>query len=99
MYQITLLWEIRRNGKSLDYRTKTLSKMMSSNEIVTLINDLGLDPKTEEIEISGNILWTIGIPKLPTLFNLKLPGEKPDLPKKTVLANFITNEINAINQA
>ena len=47
---------------------------------------------TEEVEISGNILWTIGIPKLPTLFNLKLPNEKPDLPKKTVLANFITDK-------
>jgi len=40
-----------KNGKSLDYKTKSLSKMMSSNEIVTLINALGLDPKTEEIEI------------------------------------------------
>ena len=47
----TFTEENRRNGKSLDYRTKTLSKMMSSNEIVTLINALGLDPKTEEIEI------------------------------------------------
>ena len=40
-----------KNGKSIDYRTKSLSKMMSSNEIVTLINALGLDPKTEEIDI------------------------------------------------
>tara|TARA_B100000035_G_scaffold75771_1_gene63086 strand:- start:6463 stop:8514 length:2052 start_codon:yes stop_codon:yes gene_type:complete len=40
-----------KNGKSIDYKTKSLSKMMSSNEIVTLINALGLDPKTEEIEI------------------------------------------------
>ena len=47
----TFTEENRKNGKSLDYRTKTLSKMMSSNEIVTLINALGLDPKTEEIEI------------------------------------------------
>ncbi len=47
----TFTEENRKNGKSLDYRTKTLSKMMSSNEIVTLINALGLDPKTEELEI------------------------------------------------
>ncbi len=40
-----------KNGKSIDYKTKSLSKMMSSNEIVTLINALGLDPKTDEIEI------------------------------------------------
>jgi len=40
-----------KNGKSLDYKTKSLSKMMSSNEIVTLINALGLDPKAEEIDI------------------------------------------------
>tara|TARA_Y100000590_G_scaffold463356_1_gene629924 strand:+ start:1124 stop:3175 length:2052 start_codon:yes stop_codon:yes gene_type:complete len=40
-----------KNGKSIDYKTKSLSKMMSSNEIVTLINALGLDPKTNEIEI------------------------------------------------
>ncbi len=40
-----------KNGKLIDYKTKSLSKMMSSNEIVTLINALGLDPKTEEIDI------------------------------------------------
>ncbi len=40
-----------KNGKSIDYKTKSLSKMMSSNEIVTLINALGLDPKTDEIEM------------------------------------------------
>ena len=28
-----------------DQRTKALSKMISSNEILTLINALGLDPK------------------------------------------------------
>ena len=33
--------------KQIDYKTKSLSKMMSSNEIVTLINALGLDPKSE----------------------------------------------------
>ncbi len=40
-----------KNGKVIDYKTKSLSKMMSSNEIVTLINALGLDPKTDEIDI------------------------------------------------
>ena len=37
------------NGK--DFRTKTLAKLISSNEIVTLINALGLDPKDEEIDL------------------------------------------------
>ena len=40
-----------KNGNANDYKTKALSKMMSSNEIVTLINALGLDPKAEEIDI------------------------------------------------
>ena len=40
-----------KNGKSGDYKTRSLSKMMSSNEIVTLINALGLDPKSEEIDL------------------------------------------------
>ena len=30
---------------------KALSKMISSNEIVTLINALGLDPKAHEIDL------------------------------------------------
>ena len=41
----------RKNGNQNDFRTKSLSKMISSNEIVTLINALGLDPKTEEINL------------------------------------------------
>ena len=41
----------KKNGNQSDLRTKTLSKMISSNEIVTLINALGLDPKTEEINL------------------------------------------------
>ncbi len=41
----------RKNGNQSDLRTKSLSKMISSNEIVTLINALGLDPKTEEIDL------------------------------------------------
>ena len=39
------------NGNRNDLRTKTLSKLISSNEIVTLINALGLDPKDEEINL------------------------------------------------
>jgi len=41
----------KKNGSQNDLRTKSLSKMISSNEIVTLINALGLDPKTEEIDL------------------------------------------------
>ncbi|MDC3165910.1 DNA gyrase subunit B [Candidatus Pelagibacter sp.] len=39
------------NGNGSDKRTKALSKMISSNEIVTLINALGLDPKVQEIDL------------------------------------------------
>ena len=39
------------NGNGSDKRTKALSKMISSNEILTLINALGLDPKAEEIDL------------------------------------------------
>ena len=40
------------NGESSEQqRTKALSKMISSNEIVTLINALGLDPKVQEIDL------------------------------------------------
>ena len=41
----------KKNGNANDIKTKTLSKMISSNEIVTLINALGLDPKVENIEL------------------------------------------------
>ena len=41
----------KRNGNSSDIKTKTLSKMISSSEILTLINALGLDPKVEEIDL------------------------------------------------
>ncbi len=44
----------KKNGNSnngSDHRTKALSKMISSNEILTLINALGLDPKSQEIDI------------------------------------------------
>ena len=39
------------NGNGSEQRTKALSKMISSNEIVTLINALGLDPKVQEIDL------------------------------------------------
>ena len=39
------------NNNGSDQRTKALSKMISSNEIVTLINALGLDPKVNEIDL------------------------------------------------
>jgi len=39
------------NGNGSDKRTKALSKMISSNEIVTLINALGLDPKVQELDL------------------------------------------------
>ena len=38
------------NGNEKDRQTKALSKIMSSNEIVTLINALGVDPKDFEID-------------------------------------------------
>tara|TARA_B100000902_G_scaffold382042_1_gene419261 strand:+ start:149 stop:2212 length:2064 start_codon:yes stop_codon:yes gene_type:complete len=47
--------EIKKNGNGnkngSDQRTKALSKMISSNEIITLINALGLDPKAHEIDL------------------------------------------------
>jgi len=44
---------LKKNGSGIgaDQRTKALSKMISSNEIVTLINALGLDPKAHEIDL------------------------------------------------
>ena len=41
----------KKNGNQNEFKTKALSKMISSNEIVTLINALGLDPKMEEIDL------------------------------------------------
>ena len=40
-----------KNKDGSEHRTKALSKMISSNEIVTLINALGLDPKTHELDL------------------------------------------------
>ena len=42
---------VKKNGNQNEYRVKTLSKMISSSEVVTLINALGLDPKQEELEL------------------------------------------------
>jgi len=39
----------KKNGNNSDLKTKTLSRMISSSEIVTLINALGLNPEVEEI--------------------------------------------------
>ena len=41
----------KKNGNGTEQQTKALSKMISSNEIVTLINALGLDPKAQEIDL------------------------------------------------
>ena len=41
----------KKNGSNADLKTKTLSKMISSSEILTLINALGLDPKVDEINL------------------------------------------------
>ena len=38
------------NGNGKDHKTKTVSKMVSSSEIVTLINALGLNPNVDEID-------------------------------------------------
>ncbi len=45
--------QLKKNGTKdgSEQRTKALSKMISSNEIVTLINALGLDPKAQEIDL------------------------------------------------
>ncbi len=41
----------KNNGNGKDLKTKALSKMISSNEIVTLINALGLNPNDEKIDL------------------------------------------------
>jgi DNA gyrase subunit B len=46
---IQLKKNVNKDGS--EQKTKALSKMISSNEIVTLINALGLDPKVEEIDL------------------------------------------------
>ena len=50
----TYVDDIKKNNGShngSERQTKALSKMISSNEIVTLINALGLDPKSQEIDL------------------------------------------------
>ena len=39
------------NKDGSEHKTKALAKMMSSNEVVTLINALGLDPKVQDIDL------------------------------------------------
>tara|TARA_B100000686_G_scaffold167616_1_gene175053 strand:+ start:1020 stop:3104 length:2085 start_codon:yes stop_codon:yes gene_type:complete len=41
----------KKNGNGNDQKLRALSKMISSNEIVTLINALGLDAKSEELDL------------------------------------------------
>ena len=41
----------KKSGNGNELRTKILAKLISSNEIVTLINALGLDPKDEDIDL------------------------------------------------
>ena len=48
---LNLKKNVNGNSNGTDQRTKALSKMISSNEIVTLINALGLDPKAQEIDL------------------------------------------------
>jgi len=47
--EVVLKKNSNRDGS--EHRTKSLAKMMSSNEVVTLINALGLDPKVEDIDL------------------------------------------------
>ena len=43
----------KKNGSANDLKTKALSKMISSNEIITLINALGLDPKNDDLDLKN----------------------------------------------
>jgi len=47
--EIALKKNSNKNGN--EHRIKALAKMMSSNEVVTLINALGLDPKVEDLDL------------------------------------------------
>ena len=49
--ELNLKKSLNGNANGSDQRTKALAKMISSNEIVTLINALGLDPKAYEIDL------------------------------------------------
>ena len=49
--ELNLKKNVNGNKNGADQRTKALSKMISSNEILTLINALGLDPKSQEIDL------------------------------------------------
>ena len=43
----------KKNGNINEHMTKALSKMISSNEIITLINALGLDPKNDDLDLKN----------------------------------------------
>ncbi len=43
----------KKNGNINEQKTKALSKMISSNEIITLINALGLDPKNDDLDLKN----------------------------------------------
>ncbi len=43
----------KKNGNIHEHKTKALSKMISSNEIITLINALGLDPKNDDLDLKN----------------------------------------------
>ena len=43
----------KKNGNINEHKTKALSKMISSNEIITLINALGLDPKNDDLDLKN----------------------------------------------
>ena len=47
----------KKNGNGSDQRTKALSKMISSNEIVTLINALRTRSKNQEIDLKRFKIW------------------------------------------
>jgi len=47
----------QKNGSKNDFQTKALSKMISSSEIVILINALGLDPKDEDPDLVKDLRY------------------------------------------
>ena len=73
-----------------DQRTKALAKMISSNEIVTLINALGLDPKAYEIDLKEGVDLGIflGIKNEKNLFKIK---NYIDPKKKNIIVDIGAN--------
>ncbi len=84
-------------------RTKALSKMMSSNEIVTLINALGLDPNLTNVydpEIPVNIydlglIYDINISKGNNVF-IKMSLTSPGCPVAGELPKQVADELTKI---